>query len=222
MYVSTSRCQPFWLVLGHGLNKGGGATLALEVAVLLLLPNYCAVCSSPSTFNVILTMIQLDLYGIPTGGSTPSDIEANPKREGKEHVMAITLSSGSEVGSSNQAETQDVLVKVDKFILLVDFVVLDIEEVKGVPIMLRRPFLHTAKAFINVEKKELTLRVQIISVTSEVFIENHRKDPLETPLVAKSERDDDEFFMYVHMLDVPSRVLRTQFKSLDFSSTSSF
>ena len=38
---------------------------------------------------------------------------------------------------------EDVLVKVDKFIFPVDFVVLDMEEDREVPIILGRPFLAT-------------------------------------------------------------------------------
>ena len=36
---------------------------------------------------------------------------------------------------------EDVLIKVGKFIFLVDFVVIDIEEDKQVPLLLGRPFL---------------------------------------------------------------------------------
>ncbi|XP_076935794.1 uncharacterized protein LOC143602641 [Bidens hawaiensis] len=45
---------------------------------------------------------------------------------------------------------ENLLVKVDKFVFLVDFVVLDMEVDERVPIILGRPFLHTAKAFIDV------------------------------------------------------------------------
>ncbi|KAK6115837.1 hypothetical protein DH2020_008106 [Rehmannia glutinosa] len=54
---------------------------------------------------------------------------------------------------------EDVLVKVDKFIFPVDFLVLDMEEDKDVPLILGRPFLATRKALIDVQKGELTLRV---------------------------------------------------------------
>ncbi|XP_075500124.1 uncharacterized protein LOC142538709 [Primulina tabacum] len=40
---------------------------------------------------------------------------------------------------------EDVLVKVDKFIFSVDFVVLDMEEDREIPIILGRPFLATGK-----------------------------------------------------------------------------
>ena len=45
---------------------------------------------------------------------------------------------------------KDVLVKVDKFIFPTDFIVLDIEEDKEIPIILGRPFLATGRALINV------------------------------------------------------------------------
>ncbi|XP_073153213.1 uncharacterized protein [Henckelia pumila] len=53
---------------------------------------------------------------------------------------------------------EDVLVKVDKFIFPVDFVVLDMEEDLDMPLILGRPFLATGKALIDVQKGELLLR----------------------------------------------------------------
>ncbi|XP_073017738.1 uncharacterized protein [Primulina eburnea] len=53
---------------------------------------------------------------------------------------------------------EDVLVKVDKFIFPVDFVVLDMEEDREIPLILGRPFLATGKALIDVQKGELVLR----------------------------------------------------------------
>ena len=52
-----------------------------------------------------------------------------------------------------------MLVKVDKFIFLVDFVVLDIEEDREIPLILGRPFLSIGKALIDVRSGNLTLRV---------------------------------------------------------------
>ena len=50
-------------------------------------------------------------------------------------------------------------MKIDKFIFPVDFVVLDIEEDREVPIILGRPFLATVQALIDVCEDNLTLRV---------------------------------------------------------------
>ena len=64
---------------------------------------------------------------------------------------------------------EDVLVKVDKFIFLVDFIILDMQEDKEVLIILGRPFLATRRAMIDVQKGELRLRVQEVEVTFNVF-----------------------------------------------------
>ena len=45
---------------------------------------------------------------------------------------------------------EDVLVKVDKFIFPVDFIILDIKEDHEVPLILGRPFLATGRALIDV------------------------------------------------------------------------
>ena len=64
---------------------------------------------------------------------------------------------------------EDVLVKVDKFIFPADFIVLDMEEDKEIPIILGRPFLATGRAMIDVQRGELKLRVQEDEVKFNVF-----------------------------------------------------
>ena len=64
---------------------------------------------------------------------------------------------------------EDVLVKVDKLIYPADFVILDFEEDKKIPIILGRPFLATGRTLIDVQKGELALRVQDQDVTFNVF-----------------------------------------------------
>ena len=59
---------------------------------------------------------------------------------------------------------KDVLFKVGNFIFLVDFMVIDMEEDKEVPLLLDRPFLATGVTLIDVKKRELTLRVGIEEV----------------------------------------------------------
>ncbi|KAK5844636.1 hypothetical protein PVK06_000776 [Gossypium arboreum] len=60
---------------------------------------------------------------------------------------------------------KDVLVKNEKFIFPVDFVVLDIEEDSNVPLILGRPFLATARTIIDVGIGELTLHVGDETIT---------------------------------------------------------
>ena len=45
---------------------------------------------------------------------------------------------------------EDVLVKVDKFIFLADFIILDMEEDADVPVIIGRPFLATGRTIIDV------------------------------------------------------------------------
>lgn len=54
---------------------------------------------------------------------------------------------------------EDVLAKVEKFIFLIDFVVLDTEEDGDVLIILRHPFLNTCNMIIEVRQGKLTLRL---------------------------------------------------------------
>lgn len=54
---------------------------------------------------------------------------------------------------------KDVLVKMDKFIFPADFIILDYEEDRSIPIILGRPFLATERTLIDVQKGELTMCV---------------------------------------------------------------
>ncbi|GKA52088.1 reverse transcriptase domain-containing protein [Tanacetum coccineum] len=54
---------------------------------------------------------------------------------------------------------ENMLVEVGKFTFLVDFVSLEMEEDSKVPLILGRPFLHTADAVIRDKKKKLNLGV---------------------------------------------------------------
>ncbi|KAA3459066.1 Retrovirus-related Pol polyprotein from transposon opus [Gossypium australe] len=64
---------------------------------------------------------------------------------------------------------EDVLVRVDKVIFLVDFIILECEANKEVPIILGRPFLVTGRTLIDVQKGELTIRVNDQQITFNVF-----------------------------------------------------
>ena len=54
---------------------------------------------------------------------------------------------------------KDVLVKVDKFMFPIDFLVMDIEEDIEVPLILGRPFMKTVKVIIDVDDGKLKVRV---------------------------------------------------------------
>ncbi|GJR57914.1 reverse transcriptase domain-containing protein [Tanacetum coccineum] len=54
---------------------------------------------------------------------------------------------------------ENMLVEVGKFTFPVDFVILEMEEDSKVPLILGRPFLHTADAVIRVKQRQLNLGV---------------------------------------------------------------
>ena len=55
----------------------------------------------------------------------------------------------------------DVLVKVESFIFPANFVILDCEVDFEVPIILRRPFLATGRALVDIEKGEMKFRLNM-------------------------------------------------------------
>ena len=83
------------------------------------------------------------------------------KRLGLGELTSTTMTIQMVERSMAQPEgiLEDVLIKVEKFIFLVYFVVMDIEEDRQVPLVLDKPFLATGAALINVRKGELILRV---------------------------------------------------------------
>ena len=72
-------------------------------------------------------------------------------------------------GGGGGGVIEDVLLKVDKFIFSKNFIVLDMEEDKEIPIILGRPFLATSRAMIDVQRGELKLRVQDDEIKFNVF-----------------------------------------------------
>ncbi|GJW14832.1 DNA-directed DNA polymerase [Tanacetum coccineum] len=63
---------------------------------------------------------------------------------------------------------ENVIVKIDKFVFPVDFVVLYMEEDHKIPIILGRPFLATAHAMIDVFNKKISFKVRNETVTFDI------------------------------------------------------
>ncbi|XP_022007224.1 uncharacterized protein LOC110906392 [Helianthus annuus] len=85
---------------------------------------------------------------------------------------------------------ENLLVKVDKFIFPVDFVILDMEADEKVPIILGRPFLCTAKAIIDVFNGKITLQVGEERVTFKIACSMEHpngSEDLSSPLEGKVE-----------------------------------
>ncbi|KAH9753175.1 Endonuclease [Citrus sinensis] len=91
----------------------------------------------------------------------------------------VTLQLATRSHAYPEGKIDDILVKVDKFIFLVDFIVLDFEADKEVLIILGRPFLATRKTLIDVQKGELTMRVNDQQVTFNVLEAMRNPDEVE-------------------------------------------
>lgn len=72
---------------------------------------------------------------------------------------------------------KDVLVRVDKFIISVHFIILDMEKENDVPIIFGRSFLATGDVVIGVREITVTFRVNGEEVTFDSnSIPHHAKD----------------------------------------------
>ncbi|KAK4256394.1 hypothetical protein QN277_009266 [Acacia crassicarpa] len=100
--------------------------------------------------------------------------------EARPTIVTLQLADRSIVLPEGKIE--DVLVKVDKFIFPVDFIILDFEADHDVPILLGRPFMATGRTLIDVEKGELTMRVNNDQATFSILKTARFKDPTEKHL----------------------------------------
>ena len=110
----------------------------------------------------------------------------------------ITLSLADRSVKIPKGIVEDVLVKVDKFYYLVDFVVLDTEPVaegtNHVPIILGRPFLATSNSIINCRNGvmqhtfgNMTLEINIFHLSSK-HKSMEEQDPNEVCLISPGAR----------------------------------
>ena len=98
---------------------------------------------------------------------------------GEARPTTVTLQLADRSLAHPEGKIEDVLVKVDKFIFPADFIVLDFEADKEVPIILGRPFLAARRTLIDVQKGELTMRVNDEQVTFNVLKAMRFPDELE-------------------------------------------
>ncbi|XP_038885939.1 uncharacterized protein LOC120076247 [Benincasa hispida] len=77
-----------------------------------------------------------------------------------------------------EGKIEDILVQVETFINSVNFIILEANT--DIPIILGRPFLSTGRALIDLQKSELTIRVDDQQVKIDVFNALNFLDELET------------------------------------------
>ncbi|XP_062089538.1 uncharacterized protein LOC133796074 [Humulus lupulus] len=88
---------------------------------------------------------------------------------GEARPTTVTLQLANRSMAHPEGKIEDVLVQVDKFIFPADFIILDYEADREVPIILGRPFLATGRTLIDMQNGEITMRVNDQQITFSVF-----------------------------------------------------
>jgi hypothetical protein len=94
---------------------------------------------------------------------------------GELQLTSLTLQLADRSIKRPQGILENVLVKVGKFILLADFIVLDMEEApmpSPLPIILGRPFMRIANTKICVKNGTMSMKVNGEKITFKVFEES--------------------------------------------------
>ncbi|GKA51036.1 putative laccase [Tanacetum coccineum] len=111
-------------------------------------------------------VIDYEVKGVTTRGgkTTTYDVHGNNTDVQPEEPPVIdpnNLVASNEIRSYIRLNVVHEMYEklVHKFVLPIDFVILDMPEDSRVPIILGRPFLATARAMIDVFNKKITLRV---------------------------------------------------------------
>nr|XP_016474708.1 PREDICTED: uncharacterized protein LOC107796451 [Nicotiana tabacum] len=73
--------------------------------------------------------------------------------------MPMSLQLADQTTILPEGIIEDILVRVDKFVFPIDFIVVDMELNKEVPLILGRPFLCTGRAILDIYEGKLMLRV---------------------------------------------------------------
>ncbi|GJS44298.1 reverse transcriptase domain-containing protein [Tanacetum coccineum] len=94
--------------------------------------------------EIAITTVNAESHKLGLGALTPTRMTLELANRSITHPMGIA---------------EDVVVRVDGFTFLANFVVVNFEPDPRVPIILGRPFLRTAKALIDLYEEKLTLRV---------------------------------------------------------------
>ncbi|GKD81522.1 putative reverse transcriptase domain-containing protein [Tanacetum coccineum] len=105
----------------------------------------------------ILTTVEADMTLIRSIRSSQYAVSSKQNSELAHTKLTVELADRTVKYQKGIAE--NVLVGIGKFVFLVHFIILDMPEDVKVPLILRRPFLFTAHAKIDVFKRKITLRV---------------------------------------------------------------
>ncbi|XP_012846939.1 PREDICTED: uncharacterized protein LOC105966909 [Erythranthe guttata] len=162
---------------------------------------------------------------------------------GEIEPTAITLQLADRSLVYPKGVLEDVLVKVDEFILPADFVILDMDEDREIPIILGRPFLATSRTVIDCASGDLTMTVHDQTIKFNVFnaikrphnsnecfsidlvescsfenFDSLHLDSLEAYLVVGNDCGDERVEEQICWLDSGDFLTRQKFESLDLAT----
>ncbi|XP_061350313.1 uncharacterized protein LOC133295489 [Gastrolobium bilobum] len=141
-----------------------GSTILTEECNAITQKNLPPKLKDPGSFSILFTIGSMTIEKVlcDLGASINVMPLSMMKKLGITEVKPIKMILQLADRSTKQAYgvIKDILVKVDKFIFPMDFVILDIEEDAIVPMIFGRPFLAISGALIDVPKGELILRVE--------------------------------------------------------------
>ncbi|XP_070039487.1 uncharacterized protein [Nicotiana tomentosiformis] len=137
------------------------------------LPQKCGDLGSFTT-PCSLRTINFDKLLCDSGASNnlmPISIYRKLEKEiGEIRSVPISLQLAYQMTLIPEGIVKDVLVLVDKFVFPVNFIVMNMEENKEVPLILGRPFLATGRAILDIHKRKRILRVGEETVTFEMNV----------------------------------------------------
>ncbi|KAG9458302.1 hypothetical protein H6P81_002810 [Aristolochia fimbriata] len=109
---------------------------------------------------------------------------------GEPQETRITLQFADRSTKIPEGVMEDVLVKIQDFIYPCDFVVLDMEVDKNLPIILGRPFLATVGAIIDCKQGNLTLKLNNDTISFNI------KEAMKQPAIPH-----DDFCLSIDVID---------------------
>ncbi|XP_070043025.1 uncharacterized protein [Nicotiana tomentosiformis] len=157
----------------------------IEETLLVKLTEHCSAilqnklpqkCGDPGSFTIPCSLgtLNIDKSLYDSGASInlmPFSIYMKLKKEiGEIRSVPISLQLADQMTITPEGIVEDVLVRVDKFVFPVDFIVVNMEENREVPLILRRLFLATGRAILDIHDRKLMLRVGEETVTFEMNV----------------------------------------------------
>ncbi|XP_038896553.1 uncharacterized protein LOC120084806 [Benincasa hispida] len=117
----------------------------------------------PGSFTVLCSIGEIDIgYVLCDLGASISFMPLSIFKKlgiGEAQPTSVMLQLIDRAVTCPKGNVEDVLVKVEKFIFLADFIILDYEAARDIPIILGCLYLATGKVLIDLYKGELTMCV---------------------------------------------------------------